>query len=71
MILRSLKDRVESKFRVFLAELEDLDKWQSAVYGLSLVSGDHRYLNQCLQNILSFIGNFRDVEISDYEISFV
>ncbi len=71
MILKSLKDRGVQKFHVSFAELDDLDKWQSAVYGLTLIGNDNRSLDQCLQSIVSFIQSFRDLEISDYQISFL
>ncbi len=71
MVMKSLKDRVAAKFNVAFAELDDLDKWQTAVYGVAVIGNDNRYLDQCLQAILSFIETFRDVEISDQQISFL
>jgi len=71
MVLKSLKDRIRGQFNVSIAELDGEDKWQTAICGLVMIGNDQRYLNSTLSHILSFIESNRDLEVSDYEISFI
>ena len=68
MILKSLKDRVRLKFNVSVAELGQQDKWQTALVGFTMIGNDNRYMDSCLQNILSFFKNFDSLEICDSRI---
>lgn len=70
-VLKSLKDRVRSKFNVSIAELDGHDKWQIATCGIAMIGNDQRYLDGCLQNIVSFVGTCRGLDIRDYEITFL
>ena len=70
MVVRSLKDRIREKYNVSIAQLDTEDKWQTATMGIVMIGNDNRYLDGCLQDILTFINGLRDVEISDQEITF-
>lgn len=41
-MLRSVKDRIRKNFNVSIAEVDDNDRWQSAVLAVALVSNDKR-----------------------------
>ena len=71
MVLKSLKDRVRGKFNVSIAELDREDKWQMATCGMTMIGNDQRYLDSCLQNILSYIDSMDGFEISDHQIEFL
>ncbi|HUU08074.1 MAG TPA: DUF503 domain-containing protein [Dehalococcoidales bacterium] len=68
-VLKSIISRVEGKFTVSIAEVDDNDRWQLATLGISCVSNDKRHANEILSKVVDFIvrGRF-DVEILDYEI---
>ncbi len=68
-VLKSIISRVESKFTVSIAEVDDNDRWQLATLGISCVSNDRRHANEILSRVVDFIvrGRF-EVEILDYEI---
>jgi uncharacterized protein YlxP (DUF503 family) len=68
-VLKSIISRVESKFTVSIAEVDDNDRWQLATLGISCVSNDKRHANEILSRVVDFIvrGRF-EVEILDYEI---
>ena len=70
MILKSLKDRVRNKFNVSIAELDGEDKWQTATVGISMIGNDRRYMDSCLQNIVSYVESFGQLEISDHSVTF-
>ena len=70
MVLKGLKDRIRNKFNVSVAELDQDDKWQTATFGVSMIGNDQRYLDGCLQSLLSFMESQNGVEITDQEIDF-
>ncbi len=48
-VVRSLKDRLRSKFNVATAEIDHQDSWQRAVIAVVTVSGDHSRAEGVLQ----------------------
>ncbi len=68
-VLKSIITRVENKFNVSVAEVDDHDLWQLATLGIGCVSNDKRYTNEVLSKVVDFIVNGRfEVEMLDYEI---
>lgn len=68
-VIKSIISRVESRFKVSVAEVDDNDLWQSATLGICCVSNDKRHTNEVLSKIVNFITDCRvDAEIVDYEI---
>ena len=67
--VKSICGRVESKFSVSIAEIDDLDQWQRATLGVVCVSNDGRHTNEILSRVVNFIEASRgDAELLDYEI---
>lgn len=54
-VLRSLKDRLSSRFNVAVAEVDDQDLWQRAVLGLAIVSLDARAADATLRTLEGFV----------------
>jgi uncharacterized protein YlxP (DUF503 family) len=52
MVVRSVKDRLRSKFNVAVAEVDHQDLWQRAQLSVVTVGSDENYLNQMLQHAL-------------------
>jgi uncharacterized protein YlxP (DUF503 family) len=67
-IIKSIKDRVKSRFNVSIAEVDALDSWQWAVIGVACVSNDSGFANSVLSNVVDFIENIHTAELIDYEI---
>ena len=67
-VIKSIKDRIRGKFNVSIAEIDKLDKWQSATLGVACVSNDARFTNSMLSNVVDFVNGIHTVELSDYEI---
>jgi uncharacterized protein len=61
--IKSLKDRIWNKFRVSVAEVDDLNLWQKAVIGVSFVTEEKKLADQLKEKILSFIDNFDGIEV--------
>ncbi len=50
-VVKSLKDRLRSKFNVAVAEIEYQDLWQRAAVAAVTVSADHAYAERLLQSV--------------------
>ncbi len=70
-VLRSIKDRVRSRFNVSIAEVDRLDEWQRATVGIACVSNDARFADEVLSKVVNLIESSADALILDYEISIV
>jgi uncharacterized protein YlxP (DUF503 family) len=49
--VKSLKDRLRSKFNVSVAEIDYQDLWQRGLIAVATVSGDQAHAEQVLQNV--------------------
>ncbi len=68
-VLKSITTRIQNKFNVSVAEVDNHDRWQLATIGICCVSNDNRYTNEVLSKVVDFVINSRfEVEILDYEI---
>lgn len=67
-ILKSIIERIKSKFNVSVAETGLNDKWQSAQIGVAFVSNDRVHIDKTLNNVINFIENDYRVEVVDYII---
>ncbi len=71
-ILKSIIARVDNKFNVSVAEVDDQDLWQVATLGICCVSNDKRYTNEVLSKIVNFIVDGRfEIEMLDYTIEII
>jgi hypothetical protein len=70
-ILKSLKDKIRSRYNVSIAEIDHLDKWQRIVLGISVIGTDKKYLNGYLESILSFMETLRDMDIANRWMEFL
>jgi uncharacterized protein len=52
MVVRSLKDKLRSKFNVAVAEVDHQDLWQRTQLSVVTVGSNEAYLNQMLQHAL-------------------
>ena len=66
--IKSIKDRVRSKFNVSIAEVDALDKWQRAILGVACVSNDAKFTNSVVSNVVNFVDGMYSVELVDYEL---
>jgi len=67
--LKSITTRIQNKFNVSVAEVDNHDRWQLATIGICCVSNDNRHTNEVLSKVVDFVvGSKFEVEILDYEI---
>lgn len=67
-IIKSIIERLKSRFNISIAEIDLNDSWQTSVIGFACVSNDSSHANKVLSNVIKFIDNDNRVEIVDYEI---
>ena len=68
-VLKSITTRVQNRFNVSVAEVDDHERWQLATIGICCVSNNNRHTNEVLSKVVNFVVNSRfEVEILDYEI---
>ena len=68
-LLRSLIDRLRSRFQVSIAEVGGHDLWQRSTIGISCVGNSSRHIDQVLQAIVSYIQASPTCEIIDCEMT--
>jgi len=67
-VVKSVKERVQARFNVGIAEVDRLDDWQRATLGVVTVSNDSRLVDATLSKVVSWIELSGDVLVVDYEI---
>jgi hypothetical protein len=68
MVVRSVKEKLKSKFNVSVSEIGDLDKWQYAQVAVVTVAPDKKQVEKVIQNIINFVeNNYPDIHINVYK----
>jgi len=67
-VVRSMVDKVKSKFNVSIAEVGSNDKWQKIELGVSAVGNDRRHIDSSLNHILSFLESLYLAEVVHTEM---
>jgi len=65
--IKSLKDRLSSRFNASVAEVEALDKWQQAVLGVCIISNDKSYLDKQFSLIETMVLEYAELELIDMQ----
>jgi uncharacterized protein YlxP (DUF503 family) len=67
MIVRSILKKVKNKFNVSIAEVDAQDAHQTIVIGLAMVSSSNNHAQNALDEVIRFIENNADAEITGVE----
>jgi len=67
-IVKGLKDSIRGKFNAAVAEVDNLDKWQSAVIGVAVVGNDRTHLESMLARVVNYIKTARNCRLVDYHV---
>jgi len=70
-ILRSIKDRVRSRFNVSIAEVGYLDEWQRATLAIACVSNEAKVVDEILSKVVNLIEGDSQALLMDYSIDVV
>jgi uncharacterized protein YlxP (DUF503 family) len=66
--VRSIKDRIASLFPVAIAEVDDLENWQSIVLGVAAVGNESKHVQSLLQSVVDRIRGNPHAEFVDAHI---
>jgi hypothetical protein len=67
-VLRSLKDRLASRFNVAVAEVGANEKWQLGELGIATVGNEARFVSKSIQNVRSFLAQDPRISIIEAEM---
>ena len=70
-VIKSLTSRVKNKFNVSVAEVENQDLHKEITIGFACVTNETRHAQSILQNVLDFIENNTEAEITDVETEII
>ena len=68
MVMRSLKDRLLSRFNVSVAEIGSNEKWQAGELGIVTVGNDGRFVSSVVEKVKQFLIMDPRISIMDSEI---
>ena len=71
MVVRSITSRLRQTFAVAVAEVGDLDSWQSAVIGIACVSNNPRHADEMCQKVLTYVENDADGVVTQSQFELV
>jgi uncharacterized protein YlxP (DUF503 family) len=64
-VIKSVKDKLRSRYNVSVAEIGDQDIWRSARLGIAIVSGDSAYANGTISRVQDLLGNLGDAILTE------
>ena len=70
-IVLQVKERVRSRFHCAAAEVGDLDSWQAATLGFSVVSNEHAAANSALDKIAGFVESMGVARVMSHSIEII
>ncbi|MBW1900478.1 MAG: DUF503 domain-containing protein [Deltaproteobacteria bacterium] len=70
-VVRSMVDRVKSRFNMSIAEVGSNDKWQKIELGISAVGNDRRHIDSSLNHVLGFLDALCLAEIVNTEVEII
>ena len=63
--IKSLKDRLSSRFNASVAEIDALDNWQQAVMGVCMISNDKTYLEKQYSKVEALVLEYTELQLID------
>ena len=71
-VVKSIIARLQNKYSVSVAEIDNNDLWQIATLGVSCVSNHRRHSDTIITGVVNFIAqNYPNVELLNYEVEVI
>ncbi|HZH93736.1 MAG TPA: DUF503 domain-containing protein [Tissierellaceae bacterium] len=67
-VIKSLLGRLQSRFNISVAEVDDFDIWQSATIGFACVSNESNHVRSMISSVINFVDSDGRVEITNHQI---
>lgn len=68
--VKSIKERLKSRFNVSVAEIDNTDKWQRTSLGIAVVTNDQAHMDSIINNVMNLIYGDSRVEVLDRTITY-
>lgn len=69
-VVKSLKDRIRSRFNVSIAEVDHQDLWQRSTLGVAIVATDANAVRSVLEQVTRFVERDARLSLLDETIEF-
>lgn len=67
--IKPLVARLQKEFNLSIAEVDQLDVWQSCTLGCAFISNDHKHVQRYLEKVVDWLEiNWHDVELMEERI---
>lgn len=70
-VVKSIIERLKSRFNVSVAEVDLNDKWKNAVIGIACVTNDAKHADSMLASVVNFAENDGRAVVDDYSTEIV
>ncbi len=70
-IVKSIIDRLKSRFNASVAEVDLNDRWKNAVIGFACVSNQTAHADSMMANIVNFVENDARAVLVDYSTEII
>ena len=70
-VIRSITEKLKSRFNISIAEVGLNDIWKSSIIGFSCVSNNTAHVNETISKVLRFIEGDSRVEIVNQNIDII
>jgi uncharacterized protein YlxP (DUF503 family) len=71
-IVKSIIARLQNRYSISIAEVDNNNLWQIATLGVSCVSNNRRHADTILANVVNFITRYYpNVELLNYEVEII
>ncbi len=67
-VVKSVIERVKSRFNVSIAEVGEQEKWQVAEIGFSCVTNSRRHADEIINNVVRFIEGDGRFDVTAFEM---
>jgi len=67
-VCRSLIDKSKKRFNASIAEVANQDMHQTLIIGIAVVSGDAAHAHTCIEEIIRYMEEQADAELTEVEI---
>ncbi len=62
-VIKSIIQRLQSRFNISIAEVGENDKWQRSIIGFSVVSNSNKHIDSTICSVINFMDNDERIEI--------
>ncbi len=69
--IKSLTNRVRTRFNVSVAEIGFHDEWKRAALGIAAISSDRRHVDSIITEVLSFIEHNTEAEMISWKTEII